>query len=208
MRKFLLALVLVLALSGAALAAVSQKELDRMGIFISNFTEVGMFDFDLEEDGDDTAMHLGAPDNFGELLYFGIMHNYINAPKSIKKCRDKNCEYGDLTVPGSSVVNAVKKYFDIEIKAQSDLNRTPAIYYDKTDKLYHFEKPELPDPTYYAQVKNVRPSANGKIVTMTGEIYNFNKKSERPATFTATAKPHKWQGKNTWAILSLTTEWR
>ena len=208
MKKFLLALVLVFALSAAAFAATSQKELDRMGIFISNFTEVGMFEFDLEEFGDDTAIHLGDPNNFGEFLYFGIMHAYINAPKSIKKCRDKTCEYGDLTVDGNTVINAVKKYFDVEIKPQSDLNRTPAIYYNKSDKLYHFEKPELPEPTYYAQVKNVKTSANGKIITMTGDIYNFNKKSERPATFTATAKPHKWQGKNTWAILSLTTEWR
>ncbi|MBQ4418442.1 MAG: hypothetical protein II870_02305 [Synergistaceae bacterium] len=208
MKKFLLALVLFFALSAAAFAATSQKELDRMGIFISNFTEVGMFEFDLDEYGDDTAIHLGDPNNFGEFLYFGIMHAYINAPKSIKKCRDKTCEYGDLTVDSKTVINAVKKYFDVEIKPQSDLNRTPAIYYNKSDKLYHFEKPELPEPTYYAQVKNVKTSANGKIITMTGDIYNFNKKSERPATFTATAKPHKWQGKNTWAILSLTTEWR
>ncbi len=209
MKKILaVLLIFIFALSGAAFAAPSAKELQRMGTFLSNFTEVGMFDFDIDDGGDDTAIHLGDPENFGELIYFGIVHNYINNPKLIKKCRDKSCEYGTLTVSGKSAMASVKKYFDIDMKPASDLNRTPALYYDKKTDLYHFEKPEAQDPTYYAEVKSVKTSPDGRIITMTGDIYNFNKKSDRPATFTAKAKPHKWNGKSTWAIISLTTDWR
>ena len=32
-------------------------------------------------------------------------------------------------------------------------------------------------------------------------------KKERPAKFQAVAKPYRWNGKDTWAILSLETEW-
>lgn len=213
MKKILLILfAAIFAFNGAAFAATNAKELNRMGIFISNFTEVGMFDFDLEKDGDDAAIHLGDPENFGELIYFGIIHNYINNPKTtIKKCRDKDCPYGDLTVSGKSVAASVKRYFDLDIKPRSDLNRSPALYYDKNG-LYHFAAPKNQGtddaPIYYADVKNVKRSPNGKIIIMTGDIYNLNNKKDRPATFTATAKPYKWNGKNTWAVLSLTTDWR
>ena len=42
---------------------------------------------------------------------------------------------------------------------------------------------------------------------MSGELYNIKNKKDRPATFTATAKPHVWDDKDTWAILSLSVEW-
>ena len=46
----------------------------------------------------------------------------------------------------------------------------------------------------------------GNVVYMTGDIYNLEDKDDRPYTFEATAKPYKWNGKDTWAIISLSSQ--
>lgn len=174
-----------------------------MSVFLSNFTEAGFFNFDMDKEPEDDVLSLSDPQNVSELIRFGIRHNYINNFKSrIKRCKDKKCEYGSLTIEGKFVAEAVKKYFDVKLKNQSVLNSDPAFYYD--GKSYHFEGADG-EATYYAEVKKV--SKKGKVITMTGDIYNTEDDEDRPATFTATAKPHKWSGKDTWAILSLRTEW-
>jgi hypothetical protein len=39
-------------------------------------------------------------------------------------------------------------------------------------------------------------------------MYNAEDNTDRPATLEAIAKPYKWDGKDTWAILELRTEWK
>ena len=187
-----LMLTLTVLAAGAALAAPSREEMKRMGIFISNFTEVGLFNIDIRSIESD------------ELIHFGIWHNYINNRKStIKKCMDRRCEYGDLTVSGSSVAASIRRYFDRGIKHHSVDGSDFSTFYD--GKLYHFAAADG-GVVYYADVQEVTYEGNNTL-RMSGEIYNLKNKSERPATFTALAKPHKWNNKDTWAILSLRTAW-
>ena len=186
-----LAALLALTLAcGASAAQFGKDEMRRMSVFISNFTEVGLYDFDLDLDVSD-------------LIRFGIRHNYINDYKSrIKLCKDKECPHGALTIEGKFVVESVKKYFDLDLKNQSVTDSDPRCHFD--GKLYHFEKAEG-ETVYYADVQQA--SREGKVVNMSGELYNVENKKERPAKFQAVAKPYKWNGKDTWAILSLETEW-
>ena len=186
-----LAALLALTLAcGASAAQFGKDEMRRMSVFISNFTEVGLYDFDLDD---------AAPD----LIRFGIRHNYINNFKTrIKKCKEKNCKHGSLTLDGKFVQESVKKYFDLDLKNQSVTDSDPRCHFD--GKLYHFEKAEG-ETVYYADVQQA--SREGKVVNMSGELYNVENKKERPAKFQAVAKPYKWNGKDTWAILSLETEW-
>ena len=189
---FLLVLTLALAVLTVN-AAKKNDEIQRMGIFISNFTEIGMFDIDIDD-----------IDN-SELIRFGIAHNIINNPKStLKKCTLRGCKYGPSLMAGSAVTASVKRYFDLPVKNKSLTEYANEAEYDGDN--YHFDAREWRDDTvYYAEVQNV--SRERGIITMTGELYNPKKKSERPASFTATAKPHEWNGKDTWAILSLNVEW-
>lgn len=213
-RKFFIAAILVtiaifsLASASSSIAASrDDDELHRMGIFISNFTEQGLYNFDLEEDGDDSILHLGNPDNAGDLIRFGIAHNIINNPKStLKKCRRRKCEYGPNIMAADDVSRAVRKYFAInDIEHQSILGYAPEAYFDGDN--YHFDSKHWgEDKIYYADVQDV--SRRRGVITMEGELYNLKKKSERPAYFTATAKPYKWDNKNTWSILSLRVEWK
>lgn len=186
-----LAVLLVLALAfGASAASFGKDEMRRMGVFISNFTEVGLYNFDLDLDA-------------AELIRFGIQHNYLNNYKSrIKLCKDRKCPHGDLTIEGKFVVESVKKYFDLDLENQSVTDSDPRCHFD--GKLYHFEKAEG-ETVYYADVQQA--SREGKVVNMSGELYNVENKKERPAKFQAVAKPYNWKGKDTWAILSLRTDW-
>ena len=207
MKRRLLTSIIVLALALLSMGAAKQQtEQQRMSIFISNFTEAGLYDFDLEEDGDDDIIHLGDPERVSELIRFGITHNIINNPKStIKKCTDKKCSYGKQIISGQSVAASVKKYFDMNIKNQSVKDYDPAIHYD--GKNYHINADEWkPETVYYADVQEVEKGK--RVIHMSGELYNLHDKSDRPATFTATAKPYTWNEKSTWAILSLVVEWK
>ena len=180
-------------------ASRSNDEIKRMGIFISNFIELGMYDIDI-----DTVEN-------SELVRFGIGHNIINNPKStVKKCTLPGCEYGPSLMSGSSVTESVKKYFDLDVKNKTVTGNLEAIFdgrsyhFDaqewKSDAVY-YEQEWRPAALYYAEVQRVRRVKG--VVHMEGELYNIKKKSDRPAWFTAKAKPYRYNGKNTWAILSL-----
>ena len=205
-KLFISIMICILAFTVNASYAETKEELKRMGIFISNFTEQGLYNFDLEEDGYEDVLHLGDPSNMSELIRFGIAHNVINRSKStVRKCTRRDCDYGSSTMTGKSVAESVRKYFDMAIKNQSVMGDAPEAFYD--GESHHFEpRAWKPDTVYYAEVQEV--STRRGIITMTGELYNLHNKSERPATFTAEAKPYKWDKRDTWAILSLSVEWR
>ena len=205
-KIFIITLILILALSFTASGAEKKSdELKRMGIFISNFTEQGFYNFDIDEEGDEDMLHLGDPSNMSELIRFGIAHNVINRSKStVRKCTRRGCDYGSSTMTGKSVAESVRKYFDMGIKNQSVMGDAPEAFYD--GESYHLEpKQWRPETVYYAEVQDV--SSRRGIITMTGELYNLHRKSDRPATFTAEAKPYKWDKKDTWSIISLRVEW-
>ena len=206
MKRNLLAGLVVLAALFSLGAGKQQTEIERMGIFISNFTEAGLFNFDLEEDGYDDVIHFGDPAFNSELVRFGITHNVINNPKStIKKCPDKKCGWGGSIISGQSVSASVKKYFDLAVKNRSLDDDAGEAYYDGRN--YHIDPSDWkPETVYYAEVQEV--SQRKGVITMTGELYNLRNKKDRPATFTATAKPYTWNKKDTWAILSLNVDWK
>jgi hypothetical protein len=210
MRKFVYGVVIlaIMALVTPVFAAEtkmkpSAAELKKMSTFLSNFTEQGFMNFDIEPDGSDELLHMGSQDAAPDLIRFGIRHNYINNFKSrIVPSKAKNSEHGSLTIDGKYVTESVKKYFDLDLKNHSVTESDPPYFFD--GKLYHFEGSDG-EATYYADVKEVWKDEN--VLRMTGEIYNADDKNDRPATFGARAKPYKFGGKDTWAILSMNVAW-
>ena len=165
-----------------------------MSTFLSNFTEVGLINFDgkdITNESDPAAM-----------IRFGILHNFINNYGSrIALCKDKNCKWGLLVIDGKHVRESVKKYFGYDIKKLVSVEKPP-YHYD--GKLYHFERGDL-GTTYSARVDKAVKNASGQIV-MTGELYNAGNGHDKPGRFEATAKPYRYEGRNTWAIISLKAE--
>lgn len=179
------------------------QQLKLMSTFLSNFTEVRLFDFDVERGGNDAVLHLGGDPSQPELIRFGIWHNYVNNFQSrIKPCPVKGCKYGSAVIDARYVAESIKKYFDIDVK-HSSVDQPDAYFRCHFDgKRYHFEMADG-DPAYHARVEQA--TQEGGVVRMIGHIYNPDDKAEATRAFVAIAKPHKWNGKNTWAILSLRT---
>lgn len=174
----------------------SAAELKKMSTFLSNFTELGFMDFDAEV--------LTNEDDPADMIRFGIWHNYINNYKSrIARCKKKDCEWGSLVIEGKYVTESIKKYFGVDYKKLASVTESDLpFYYDGT--YYHFEGADG-EAVYYARVDEAVRDSEGRIV-MRGEIYNTEDKNDILGKFTALAKPHKFNGKDTWAILRMETE--
>lgn len=192
-RKLFTALFIFVLAVLSLNASRGNDEVKRMGIFISNFTELGMYDIDIE-----TIRNQ-------DLIRFGIGHNVINNPKStVRKCTLRRCEYGPSLMSGSAVEASVRKYFDLDVSNRSIRDNELEAEYDGEN--YHFDARQWrPDTVYYAEVQNVTRGRG--FIQMEGELYNIRNKSDRPAYFVAKAKPYRYDGKNTWSILSLAVEW-
>mgnify|MGYP003571392282 CR=1 FL=1 len=180
MKRLFLVFALLLLLCSPSSAA-TKSELKRMSVFISNFTELDLYNFD------------SSSISMGELIYFGIYHNYINNSSLIKHI-ENNDNY-DSSISAKNVAASVRKYFD------KSVTHKDAEYNYKDGKYYFYATDGVPTE---AKVREF--SREGKVITMKGELYRYNAeedKDEVVGEFTATAKPHKWNGKDTWAILSL-----
>ena len=145
-----------------------------------------------------------------ELIRFGILHNYLNNFKSrITLCtgQAQECAHGSMRMDAKFAAESVRKYFDLALNHRS--SPEDAYFSFHFDGMrYHFDLGEG-DPIQFAKV--TRATKEGGIVRMTGNIYSESNADERPelvASFTVTAKPHKWNGKDTWAILSLKRKYR
>lgn len=174
----------------------SAGELKKMGVFLSNFTELRFMNINAEEFTD--------PDDPGDMIRFGIGHNYVNNFKSrIVRCKTKNCQWGSMTIDGKFVAESIKKYFDYDYKnVPGEFYGDQVYYYDGS--FYHFDGFNG-GAVYFARVDEAYVDVNGRVV-MKGEIYNHGDKSEIIGKFTALARPHKFGGKDTWALITLETE--
>jgi hypothetical protein len=186
--------------AGVALGAdFSKDDLKRMSVFLSNFTELSMYTFDTATVTSD------------ELINFGVRHNDVNNNKSrIKSCQLKDCPYGSETIDAKYVTESIKKYFDVDFKDHANVK--PNFKYF-AEYLYYFDGSRYyfsgadGDTPYYARVEEADTNNAGQVI-MKGILYNADDESDIYGSFEAVAKPHKFGGKNTWAIISLKTEKR
>lgn len=199
---FLIILTLILGATGVFAAEKGSKEftkddLKKMSTFLSNFTEVGFMDFD--------AKDITKEDDPADMIRFGIWHNYVNNFKSrVGQCKVEDCEWGSLVMDGKYVAESIKKFFDWDYtKMASVVDSDPPYFYD--GRFYHFEGADG-EAVYYARVEEAFKDPDGRIV-MKGEIFNADDEEDVLGTFEALAKPHKFGGKDTWAILSIATEY-
>ena len=203
MKRIFLCLALVCLFASSAVAASGEEkfsaaELKLMSTFVSNFTEVRLFDFETE-----TLLQSDY------IIRFGVWHNYINNFKSrIARCKTKDCPHGSLVIEPRHVTDSIVKYFGADFKDHRSMKpdyefyKEYEFYYD--GRLYHFEGADG-EAVYYARVDNAVKNSSGQVI-MTGELYKANDKNNKFGKFEAVAKPYKYNGKDTWAIISLQTD--
>lgn len=183
-KKKFCSVVFLVALLFCSVFATSKSELRRMSDFITAFIELDYYNFDSRK----ITME--------ELLNFGIRHNYMHNMNLIKHVQYDSY---DSAISAKDVESAVRKYFALPVEHQD----------------VEFEESEYPyvNGMYYFNAADGVPSRadvqeatkKGNVITMRGKIVFNNAEGEDEilGEFVATAKSHKWQGKNTWAILSL-----
>ena len=213
MRKILI-LCMLCVLAGTSYGA-GRQDYKKLSVFLSNFTEAGYFNFDIRaenSDDDEGLTHLGMPENVTELARFGIVHNLINNYKSrIKKCRDKNCESGPLTIDKKFVAESVRKYFGLDINTMDldSIADNPAAEFSYDGKLFHFDAESFREPgndaVYYAEVEDV--DSTGRYTAVSGYVYDSKRTTKERGTFSAMVIPSTWQGKSSWLIISMATDW-
>lgn len=185
MKRLFFAFALIFLLCSSSSAA-TKSELKRMSVFISNFTELDLYNFD------------SSSITMDQLIDFGIYHNYLNNSSLIKHVENQN-DY-DSSISAKNVAASVRKYFDLRVTHQDAKSENQVFPY-KDGKYYFYAADGVPTE---AKVREF--SRKGKVITMKGELYRYNAEEDKDEVigeFTATAKPHKWNGKDTWAILSL-----
>ena len=177
------------------------KERASMGVFLSNFSEVHMLNFD--------AADVLNPEKPYAMIRFGIWHNYINNyKKRIRNCTDAGCKWGSLTIDGRYVKESIERYFGYKLKecpsVEGSKAPTPADSYHFDGKVYHFEG-AAGEAVYHAKVDKAWQREDG-LFEMQGRMCLAEDMEDCPARFTALARPHVWKGKKTWAAVSLHTQ--
>ena len=200
MKKYGILAVCVLALfvTGCAWAAPSDRELKAMSLFLSNFTELGFTDVVTEE--------MVKPDNYPDLVRFGIMHNYVNNFKSrIEANKESAREHGDVRIGASWVEESVLKYFGLNVKADKSVDQSdPPYYFD--GKYFHFQAADG-EAAWHAKVKKATSPQKG-VWDLSGSVYNADDPAEILGDFTAFIREAVWKNKPHYVMVRLKTEVR
>ncbi len=198
MKKYGIPVLCVLALlsAGCACAAPSEKELKAMGVFVSNFTELGFMDVVAEE--------MAKPENYPDLVRFGIRHNYVNNFKSrIETNRENAREHGDVRIRASWVEESVLKYFGLKIKADRSVEQVyPPYHFDGT--YFHFRAADG-EAIWHAGVKKASSPQKG-VWEISGKVYNADDPTDILGGFKAVIRESVWKNKPHYVMVSLSAE--
>ena len=198
MKKYGVFAVCILALfcASAALAAPGEKQIKAMSLFLSNFTELGFMEASTEE--------MAKPENYPDLVRFGVWHNYINNFKSrIERNDAKSQKHGDVRIKASWVEESVLKYFGLKIKADKSVEQVyPPYHFDGTS--FHFQAADG-EATWLARVKKASNPQKG-VWEISGEVYNADDPTDILGGFKAVIKESVWKNKPHYFMVRLSAE--
>ncbi len=190
--------IAALFLAGSAWAEPTEKQLKAMGLFLSNFTELGFMDVHTKD--------MVLSESYPNLVRFGIWHNYVNNFKSrIKHNEEGNRENGDLRIKASWVEESVQKYFGLEFKADKSVDQSDPPYFLK-DGYFYFWGADGEAPWFARVLKASNPDQG--FWEVSGEIYNADDPEEILGDFQAILKEASWKTKQTYLLVEMYTDFR
>lgn len=160
---------------------LSQSEMNKISLFLSNFTEVSLYNFNIKRY------------NTSDLIRFGVWHNFINNFQS----RIQQYKNGKLFISKSYVEESIKKYFALNFNKHRTVN-----YYTYNGKGYIFDG-AVGDPVMYAKAIKVFNICNNQLEVI-GTYYNVdNPATTAEGSIQAVIKRYKYGGKNTYCLISI-----
>lgn len=181
------------ALPGTAVAAgdgFSKKELAKMGVFLSNFSECSV---------------KGTRDDIinNEIMWFGICHDFINNDKIVSmrdRCGDR--EVSAAHVGPERIIRNAKTYLNADLSEKdlkSELDNFMKVIYDGHTVCTDAFTQDFSEIEVTSAVKQKDGS-----IKVTGLEYHDEEKSEESASrVSAVIRPHTANGKKTWYLVSL-----
>lgn len=178
--------------SPCAAGEFTPAQMKKMGIFLSNFTELGFYTVDHRDFLNPLHPEMA--------IRFGIWHNYRNNFNSrIKRCKQA-CPYGSLSIDGSYVTESIDKYLGFGFSNHKSVSSDYiTCHYD--GRTYHFEGADG-ENNAYVRVREARKISEG-VIRLRGEMYNPDNPSEIMGTCNAEITPSTWLGKPSWNLLRL-----
>ncbi len=177
----------------ASAGEFSADQIKKMGIFLSNFTECSF-----------TKVSKGSfVDNPEDMVRFAICHNWINNSKRFvfkKKCGAETSEFDSFAhLDPKFVAETIKKYLDYDFKEHR--SSSDYIVYDKHTYCIPAADGEQ---TPYVQVVSAKKQDDGTILVKGSSYYpDAEEKADGNVNVTAVIRPYKWNGKNTWSLVSM-----
>ncbi|MDR0620410.1 MAG: hypothetical protein LBJ61_00800 [Deltaproteobacteria bacterium] len=168
----------------------SQQDLERMSIFISKILEV-------------QAIHSYRVNDMelSDILYFAVEHNlYNNYNTRIKSCNRKFDQGKCKEIEVSYLYETIKKYFDINVVFNSDLYIMDGMKYYFTGHSYQF--PDFGNEIGVRGVVKTASRLSGNRILLKGDAIYIPKNSIN-AAFEAVIRPHRWNGQDTYALISI-----
>lgn len=178
----------------AAAGEFSRTTMDKMGIFLSNFTECQI-----------TAItRQGFMDDPAEVVHFGMCHDWINNHKLFSnrnKCGKETSKYNEFVhLDPKRITESAKRYLGYKF---TDHQSSPdyRIAYDGHTYCWPAADGEQ---TPYVYVTEAYSMDDGSIRVKGSSYYpDAEEKADDTINVRAVIMPHEYNGKATWYLLSL-----
>lgn len=200
MLKTLAAVIVSTAVSMSPVYAAGsnydKKTLKKMGVFLSNFTECFIYNNTREN-------MIKHPEN---IISFGICHNYVNnfrgrfveVPGCTVSSTDDKCANGTMMIDRKFINESSRRYLNYDLKEFMSVENG---YYDGHNFRIHPADGEM---VRHVEVLEAVPQDDGTILVK-GSTYfpDMDETPSKNADLTAVIKPHTWNNKETWSLISI-----
>lgn len=180
----------------AAGSHYDKKTLKKMGVFLSNFTECFVYNNTREN-------MIKHPEN---IISFGICHNYVNnfrgrfveVPGCTVSSTDDKCANGTMMIDRKFINESSRRYLNYDLKEFMSVENG---YYDGHNFRIHPADGEM---VRQVEVLEAVPQDDGTILVK-GSTYipDMDETPSNTPDLTAVIKPHTWNNKETWSLISI-----
>lgn len=182
----------LLSAPGASAAEFSRKQMDKMGIFLSNFTECNLQNVSRRDFIENPEL----------VVRLGICHHWVNNHKlfsQARKCGGRTLEAGRKLDP-KQVEAVAARYLDLKFSRHVSV---PDFGYHYDGKVYCME-PADGEMAMYVYVTSAIMNADGDI-EITGSSYypDAEEQADGDLNVKAVIRPHVYNGKDTWSLVNL-----
>lgn len=188
-------MVFVTCLPAVSAEEYTEETYKKMGVFLSNFTETGLRNFERSELND-------TPEGNEQIINFAIKHLRINTPKKYESYAG---EYGLLhgKAGNNDLTEVIFRYFGFKnfLPPADQVLEKILPSYDKKSDSWEVHEYTL-DLAEYVKVTKISPAKDDRL-DVEGYTYYPDLDNKKGSKCTAVVAPHSFSKQYKWEIVSL-----